>query len=151
MTAFLREIQAFNASDWIWTGLLLAEFFAGVAAVVFVVFKSLKRLKLYVGKDGIKINDSANSKLDHIIERLKKLERDVVALQIMNEHITPFRHPVPRPPVTSAATGPQKPGRLPDGVYRPRFSFMNRYAVSGVPLGRRWRELEFGRFFQDFE
>jgi hypothetical protein len=89
MTAFLHEIQAFNASDWIWTVLLLAEFFAGVAAVVFVIFKSLKRLKLYVGKDGIKINDTANSKLDHIIERLKKLERDVVALQIMNEHITP--------------------------------------------------------------
>ncbi|MDR2509236.1 MAG: hypothetical protein LBC77_01175 [Spirochaetaceae bacterium] len=89
MVNFLREIQSFNTNDWVWLMFILAIFFAGVSVIVFVVFKSLKQLKLYVGKDGIKINDTANTKLDCIIERLIKLERDVVALQIMNEHITP--------------------------------------------------------------
>jgi hypothetical protein len=85
----LREVQRFNANDWAWFAVMLAAFFAGLLLVLFVVFKGLKQLRLYVGKDGIKINDTANTKLDRIIGKLEKLERDVVALQIMNEHMTP--------------------------------------------------------------
>ena len=89
MAAFLHEIQAFNADDWVWLMVILTAFFVGVVLITIVVFKGLRQLKLYVGKDGIKINDSANSKLDQIIERLSRLEKDVVALQIMNEQLTP--------------------------------------------------------------
>jgi biopolymer transport protein ExbB/TolQ len=89
MAAFLREVQMFNADDWVWLMVLLTAFFVGVVFLIITIFKGLRQLKLYVGKDGIKINDSANSKLDQIIERLSKLERDVVALQIMNEQLTP--------------------------------------------------------------
>jgi hypothetical protein len=89
MTDFLREIQGFSNNDLAWLIIILAAFFAGAVLIVFMIFKGLKQLKIYVGKDGIKINDAANTKLDFIIGRLEKLERDVVALQIMNEHITP--------------------------------------------------------------
>jgi hypothetical protein len=89
MAAFLHEIQSFNSNDWIWLVIILAAFLAGVMAIVFMILRGLQHLKLYVGKDGIKINDAANTKLDYIIERLKKMEKDVVALQIMNEHVTP--------------------------------------------------------------
>jgi hypothetical protein len=89
MANFLREAGMLNTNDWMWLVFLTAVFFAGAAMVVFVFFKSLKQLRLQVGKGGIKINDTANTKLDSIIARLIKLGRDVVALQIMNEHITP--------------------------------------------------------------
>ena len=89
MADFLHEVQAFSANDWAWLMVVWAAFFTGVALIIIVLFKGLKQMKLYVGKDGIKINDSANSKLDQIIDRLLKMERDVVALQIMNEHLTP--------------------------------------------------------------
>lgn len=89
MAAFLHEVQAFSANDWVWLMVVLVAFFTGVVLIIIVLFKGLKQMKLYVGKDGIKINDSANSKLDQIIDRLLKMERDVVALQIMNEQLTP--------------------------------------------------------------
>lgn len=89
MADFLHEVQAFSANDWAWLMVVWAAFFTGVVLIIIVIFKGLKQMKLYVGKDGIKINDSANSKLDQIIDRLLKMERDVVALQIMNEQLTP--------------------------------------------------------------
>lgn len=85
----LREMQQFNQNDWVWFFLVLIMFFIGIGVLIFILFRGLKHIKLSFGQDGVKINDTANDKLDEILRRLIKLEKDVVALQIMNEHLTP--------------------------------------------------------------
>jgi biopolymer transport protein ExbB/TolQ len=89
MADILHEIQAFETADWVWVLVVIFLLFIGVVIILFILFKGLKQLKLSVDKSGIKLNESANDKLDLIIGRLQELERDIVALQIMNEHITP--------------------------------------------------------------
>jgi biopolymer transport protein ExbB/TolQ len=89
MAAILHEIQSFNAGDWAWLLLIILVLFVGVMIIIFILFKGLKQLRLSVDKNGVKLNENANDKLDVIIDRLAQLERDVVALQIMNEHLTP--------------------------------------------------------------
>jgi hypothetical protein len=89
MAAVLQELRQFNANDWAWLALIILVFFGSAGSIVLIIIKQLKQIKLSVGKDGVKLNSDANNKLDRIIERLEKLEVDVVALQIMNEHLTP--------------------------------------------------------------
>ena len=88
MAEILHELQQFNSNDWVWLILVMLAFFASIACVVFVIVKQLRQVRLSVGKDGVKLNADANGKLDIIIDKLQKLERDVVALQIMNEQLT---------------------------------------------------------------
>jgi hypothetical protein len=88
MAAILHEIQSFNAGDWAWLLLIILVLFFGVVIIIFILFKGLKQLTLSVDKNGVKLNENANDKLDVIIDKLDKLEKDVVALQIMNEHLT---------------------------------------------------------------
>lgn len=89
MAAVLQELRQFNANDWAWLVLIILVFFGSAGSIVLIIIKQLKQIKLSVGKDGVKLNSDANGKLDRIIERLQRLEVDVVALQIMNEHLTP--------------------------------------------------------------
>jgi hypothetical protein len=89
VAAVLQELRQFNANDWAWLALIILVFFGSAGSIVLIIIKQLKQIKLSVGKDGVKLNSDANNKLDRIIERLEKLEVDVVALQIMNEHLTP--------------------------------------------------------------
>jgi hypothetical protein len=89
MADILHEIQSFKTEDWAWLLLIILVLFVGVMTIIFILFNGLKKLKLSVDKSGIKLNENANDKLDLIIGRLQKLERDIVALQIMNEHMTP--------------------------------------------------------------
>jgi hypothetical protein len=89
VAAVLQELRQFSANDWVWLVLIVLVFFAAAGSIVLIFVKQLKQIKLSVGKDGVKLNSDANGKLDRIIERLHSLEVDVVALQIMNEHLTP--------------------------------------------------------------
>ncbi|MDR2517604.1 MAG: hypothetical protein LBC88_09535 [Spirochaetaceae bacterium] len=89
MTELIHEIRGLEHSDWLYLILIIALFIAGLTVILVMLLRGLRQLKLTVGKDGVKLNESAHGKLDYIIGTLDKLERDVVALQIMNEHLSP--------------------------------------------------------------
>ena len=89
MLKMLHEIKQFSFNDLIWLIFVSIIFFIGIVILILSFFRGLKQIKISFGKDGIKINDTTNSKLDEILNKLTKLEKDVVALQIMNEQLTP--------------------------------------------------------------
>jgi hypothetical protein len=88
MAQLLHEISLLEYGDWIVLFFAVAMLVAGIVIVLIILFRGLRQLKISVDKNGVKLNENANDKLDTIINRLVQLERDVVALQIMNEHLT---------------------------------------------------------------
>jgi hypothetical protein len=89
MAQLLHELRLLDDGDWIHFFIVLATLIIGIIILLVILFWGLQRLKISLGKDGVKLNENANEKLDTIIEKMGKLEGDVVALQIMNEHVTP--------------------------------------------------------------
>ena len=89
MAELVQGVGGFERDDWMYMILTLALLIGGLGVLFVIIFRGLRQIKLTFGKDGVKLNESANTKLDYIITKLEKMEKDVVALQIMNEHLTP--------------------------------------------------------------
>jgi low affinity Fe/Cu permease len=89
MAELIHEIGGLEHSDWLYLILVITLLIAGLAVILVMLLRGLRQIKLTFGKDGVSLNESANGKLDYIIGKLDKMEKDVVALQIMNEHLSP--------------------------------------------------------------
>jgi low affinity Fe/Cu permease len=89
MAELIHEIGGLEHFDWLYLILVITLLIAGLAVILVMLLRGLRQIKLTFGKDGVRLNESANGKLDYIIGKIDKLERDVVALQIMNEHLSP--------------------------------------------------------------
>jgi sensor domain CHASE-containing protein len=89
MGELVHELNQMETQEWVHLLVVIFVLIIGVVVVLIVLIWGLRQLRISFGKDGLKLNESANNKLDIILARLQKLEKDVVALQIMNEHITP--------------------------------------------------------------